>query len=55
MLYKLGRFLQLVGLLILPIAMAGQIEGSVGLGKMLMMAGVGVVVFLFGRWLQGNR
>ena len=52
MLYKLGRFLQLVALLILPIAMVGELRESLGLGRMLMWACVGVVVFLFGRMVQ---
>ena len=50
MLYKLGRLLQLVGLLILPVAMAGEVSLSMGLKTMLLWAGVGVGVFLLGRW-----
>ena len=52
MLYKLGRLLQLVGLLILPVAMAGEVSLSMGLKTMLLWAGVGVGVFLLGRSLQ---
>ena len=52
MLYNLGRFLQLVGLLMLPIAMAGELEGSLTLGQMLLFACVGMGVFLVGRSLQ---
>ena len=52
MLYKLGRFLQLVPLLLLPIAMVGELRESIGQGQMLMWAGVGVGVFLIGRMLQ---
>jgi hypothetical protein len=52
MLYNLGRFLQLIGLLILPIAMAGEMAESLSLGRMLVWACVGIAIFLFGRMLQ---
>jgi hypothetical protein len=52
MLYKLGRFLQLVGLLLLPVAMAGQATESMSLWRMLIIAGVGVCVFGLGVMLQ---
>ena len=53
MLYKMGRLLQLVGLLILPIAIAGEIAESMSLGRMLVWATLGIVVFMTGRWMQG--
>ena len=46
------RVLQLVGLLILPIAIAGQAAESMGEGRMLMWAGVGILVFMVGWWVQ---
>jgi hypothetical protein len=52
MLYRLGRLLQVVALLLLPVAMAGQLAGRFGEGKMLAVAGLGVVVFLVGWLLQ---
>ena len=53
MLYKLGRFLQLLGLLILPIAMAGNmVDERLSLKHMLILAGAGVVVFFLGWLLQ---
>jgi sulfite exporter TauE/SafE len=52
MLYNLGRFLQLVGLIILPIAMAGEVAESLTLGRMLVWACVGLGVFMIGRMLQ---
>ncbi len=52
MLYSIGRFLQLVGMLILPIAMAGEIAESHGLGPMLQWAVVGIVVFGIGWTMQ---
>jgi hypothetical protein len=54
MLYKLGRFLQLVGLIILPIAIAGEATESMSLGRMLMWACIGIGIFLLGRMLQGK-
>ena len=52
MLYNLGRFLQLLGLIILPVAMAGEASESMGLGRMLTWASVGIVVFILGHLLQ---
>jgi hypothetical protein len=50
--YQLGRALQLVGLLVLPIAIAGQATNSMTLGRMLTWAGVGVLIFGLGWLLQ---
>lgn len=52
--YKLGRLLQLLGLLVLPVAMAGNIARpeQMTLGRMLILAGVGVGCFYLGRWVQ---
>ena len=52
MAYKLGRFLQLVGLLILPIAIAGNVNESLNLREMLTWATVGIGVFGLGWLLQ---
>ena len=54
MLYKLGRFLQLVGLIVLPIAIAGEATESMSLGRMLMWACIGIGIFMLGRMLQGK-
>jgi len=58
MLYKLGRFLQLLGLLIAPAGIAGNIvqRDMVTEGAMLAILGVGMAVFALG-WLlqQGGR
>lgn len=54
MVYKLGRFLQLVGLIILPVAIAGEASASMSLGRMLVWACVGIGVFMLGRTLQGK-
>jgi hypothetical protein len=54
MLYKLGRLLQFVGLLLLPIAMAGNLvpDIPVSLGNMLALTVLGVLVFFIGYSLQ---
>jgi hypothetical protein len=54
MLYKLGRLLQIVGLIVLPVAIAGNLapEHQLDLRTSLTLSGVGVLVFLLGRLLQ---
>lgn len=53
MLYKLGRFLQFVGLfIIMPMAIAGQVMEKLTLGQMFLVAGTGMVVFYAGQSLQ---
>jgi hypothetical protein len=53
MLYKLARLLQLAGLLMLPIALAGNAANeALNLREMLTLAGVGVAVFAAGWLLQ---
>jgi hypothetical protein len=56
MFYKLGRLLQLLGLLILPIGIAGNVAEKLDLRESLSLSAVGVVVFLAG-WViqQGTR
>ena len=51
MLLALSRGLQLVGLFLLPLAMAMQLHGM-RLGNMLLMAVAGAVVFYLGYQLQ---
>lgn len=52
MVYKLGRFLQFLGLLILPIAMAGNVADRVALWPMLTFSAAGMGVFYLGYLLQ---
>ncbi len=58
MLYRLGRLLQLLGLLLLPIAIAGNLarEDQVDLKTSLMLSSIGIAVFALG-WLvqQSSR
>jgi len=48
----LGRFLQLIGLLILPFAIASELVGGMGLGRSMLLALGGVSVFYAGLVLQ---
>jgi hypothetical protein len=53
LLYRLGRFLQLVGLIALPLAVAGNLAPDpLPLGTSLALSAAGVVVFLTGLLLQ---
>jgi hypothetical protein len=57
MIYKLARLLQLIGLIILPIAIMGNVaDERLSLKESLILSGVGMVIFLFG-WLlqQGTK
>jgi hypothetical protein len=50
MLYKFGRLLQFAGLVIWPVAIAGDMAGKVDFKESLTLSAVGVVVFFAG-WL----
>jgi hypothetical protein len=52
MLYKLGRVLQITGMLLLPLAIAGTETGHFGTKGELMLLGIGVLVFFVGWWIQ---
>jgi hypothetical protein len=52
MLYRFARFLQLLGLLLLPIAMAGNLAERLDLRAMLVLAGIGIGAFTVGWLLQ---
>jgi hypothetical protein len=58
LLYKVGRFLQVVGLLVMPFGLAGNVIDPVRVDVKLslMIAGAGIAIFLVG-WLlqQGSR
>ena len=53
-LYKLGRLMQLVGMILLPLAIAGNLspENTLTLKESLLLSGTGVVVFTLGWFLQ---
>ncbi len=54
MLYKLGRVLQIVGLILLPLAIAGNLspERTLDLRESLTLSALGVIVFGVGYFLQ---
>jgi hypothetical protein len=54
MLYKAGRLLQLAGLIILPLAVAGNVarEEQINLKVSLTLSALGIGVFVLGWWLQ---
>jgi hypothetical protein len=52
MLYKLGRFLQFAGLVILPVAMAGNAAEKLDLKEMLLLSLGGILFFGLGWLLQ---
>ena len=53
-LYKLGRLMQLIGMILLPLAIAGNLspENTLTLKQSLTLSGTGVVVFIVGWLLQ---
>jgi hypothetical protein len=54
MLYKLGRVLQVVGMIIVPVAIAGNLapERTLDLRESLTLSALGVIVFGVGYFLQ---
>jgi hypothetical protein len=51
MMYKLSRFLQLLGLVLLPVAIAGNATERLDLKGFYWLSGIGLGVFLMG-WLM---
>ena len=56
MLYKVGRLLQLIGLIILPVAISGNMAEKLDLRESLGLSGIGILIFFIG-WMvqQGGR
>ena len=56
MLYKLGRVLQVIGMIMLPVAMAGNLAPNepLDLRASLTLSGIGIGVFTLG-WLLQQR
>jgi hypothetical protein len=50
--YRIGRLLQLLGLLILPFAIASELMNKVGLGQSLLIAAAGAALFYLGAQIQ---
>ncbi len=49
MLHKVGRFMQFVGLLMLPAAIGAQLGEHISVGQMFLWAAIGILVFYIGR------
>jgi drug/metabolite transporter (DMT)-like permease len=54
LLYRVGRVLQVLGMIVLPVAIAGNLapEQPLDLRQSLTLSGIGVGVFAFGYLLQ---
>lgn len=52
MVYRIARFMQLAGLVILPIAISGNVAEKLDLRDSLALSAVGVLVFIIGWALQ---
>ncbi len=50
--YRIGRLLQLFGLLILPFGIASELMEKISLGQSLLIAGAGAAVFYVGVQVQ---
>ncbi|MCI0376304.1 MAG: hypothetical protein L0215_01725 [Gemmataceae bacterium] len=50
MLYQLSRLMQFAGLIILPVAISGNVAEKLDLKQSLILSSIGVLVF-FGGWL----
>ncbi|MGE0609316.1 MAG: hypothetical protein AB7O62_19650 [Pirellulales bacterium] len=49
----IGKALQLIALILLPLGMVAQLSNAITLGKMLVMLMAGVTAFYLGRILEG--
>jgi hypothetical protein len=52
MLYGVSRLLQLVGLILLPVAVAGEVAGEMALKDSLSLSTLGMLLFFAGWLLQ---
>lgn len=52
MLYNLSRFMQFAGLILLPIAISGNVAEKLDLKESLALSAVGMLVFFLGWLLQ---
>lgn len=50
--YNIARLLQVLGLVILPVAIAGNVAERLSLGESLVISTIGVGVFFLGWLLQ---
>lgn len=52
--YALGRTLQFLGLIVLPLAISAEVFGQITLGQSVLLAAGGTLVFFIGYQIQ-NR
>jgi hypothetical protein len=53
--YRIGRLLQVGGLIVLPVAIASELAGRLTLGQSMLVATLGAALFLVGtRMLPGS-
>lgn len=52
MIFRLARFLQFLGLVILPVAIAGNLAERLTLWESLSVSGIGMAIFYLGWLLQ---
>ena len=50
--YRLGRTLQLVGLIVLPFGIASELMNEVGLGQSMLISASGALLFYAGYVIQ---
>jgi len=55
MLYRLARFLQILGLVILPVAVAGNVAERLTLWQCLSLASAGMLAFYLGWFIQPRQ
>ena len=53
--YRIGRALQVLGLLVLPFAIVSELLEKVGLGQSLLIAGAGAGLFYIGVAIQHGQ
>ena len=52
--YRIGRLLQVIGMIILPFGIASELVGKVGLGQSMLIAARGTLVFYSGYVIQNQ-
>ncbi len=52
--YRIGRFLQVLGMIILPFGIASELMGKVGLGQSMLIAAGGTLLFYAGYVIQNQ-
>ncbi len=50
--YRIGRVLQMIGMVVLPFGIASELMGKVGLGQSMLIAAGGMLIFYVGYVIQ---